>query len=174
MFVEFKNYYLPIKESKQKWILLKTLVGFLNSKGGTIYIGIEDNEGQVVGQEIKRKQRDEFLLFIKTLADKIVPPVDFFNREEVLKISPRSVLSTSPWLPTKCLITNTSSKSLLNRGTHPRHTILVKKLSFPSKAPAKSMKSYMPFTGITWEASFKSEARHFSKKWPGRRLLRMK
>lgn len=84
MFVEFKNYYLPIKESKQKWILLKTLVGFLNSKGGTIYIGIEDNEGQVVGQEIKRKQRDEFLLFIKTLADKIVPPVDFFNREEVL------------------------------------------------------------------------------------------
>jgi predicted HTH transcriptional regulator len=40
MFIEFKNYFLPIKESKQKWIILKTLVGFLNSKGGTIFIGV--------------------------------------------------------------------------------------------------------------------------------------
>ena len=38
--VEFKNYFLPLKDSKPKWILLKTMVGFLNSKGGTIYIGI--------------------------------------------------------------------------------------------------------------------------------------
>lgn len=37
--VELKNFALPIKEQKHKWILLKTICGFLNSKGGTIYIG---------------------------------------------------------------------------------------------------------------------------------------
>jgi predicted HTH transcriptional regulator len=55
MFIEFKNYYLPLKESKQKWIILKTITGFLNSKGGTIYIGVEDKKGEVMGLELSRK-----------------------------------------------------------------------------------------------------------------------
>lgn len=38
--IEHKNYQLPLKDSKHKWILLKTIVSFLNSKGGTIYIGV--------------------------------------------------------------------------------------------------------------------------------------
>jgi len=41
IFNEFRNYELPIKDNKHRWSLLKTLTGFLNSKGGTIYIGIE-------------------------------------------------------------------------------------------------------------------------------------
>jgi len=31
------------------------MVAFLNSKGGTIYIGVDDNSGKVYGVEIKRK-----------------------------------------------------------------------------------------------------------------------
>ena len=37
----------------------------------------------MLGQQIKRKHQDEFQLFIKGLADKISPAVDFVNKEEV-------------------------------------------------------------------------------------------
>lgn len=47
--VELKNYPFPIKEAKHRWSLLKTIVSLLNTKGGTIYIGVEDNGGQVQG-----------------------------------------------------------------------------------------------------------------------------
>lgn len=43
--VEYKNYNLPIREDKARRTLVKTIVSFLNSKGGTIYIGVEDNKG---------------------------------------------------------------------------------------------------------------------------------
>ena len=81
--IEYKHYILPIKEAKQKWIILKTIVGFLNSKGGTIYIGVDDAQGQVIGQTIARKDQDEFQLFLKGLIEKIRPEVDLVNREEV-------------------------------------------------------------------------------------------
>lgn len=32
--------------------LLKTIISFLNSKGGTIYIGVEDNKGEVKGVQM--------------------------------------------------------------------------------------------------------------------------
>lgn len=83
MVIQFKNYFLPIKESKQKYILLKTITGFLNSKGGTIYIGVEDTKGVVQGQKISRKEQDEFMLFIKFFVEKIRPAVDLVNKEEV-------------------------------------------------------------------------------------------
>ena len=38
--IEFKNYNLPIKEEKPMRTLLKTILSFLNSQGGTIYIGV--------------------------------------------------------------------------------------------------------------------------------------
>ena len=38
--IEYKNYNLPIKEEKPARTMLKTIVSFLNSKGGTIYIGV--------------------------------------------------------------------------------------------------------------------------------------
>jgi len=49
LITEYKNYQLPLKDEKSKWVILKTIVSFLNCKGGTIYIGVEDNEGAVVG-----------------------------------------------------------------------------------------------------------------------------
>ena len=42
MTIEFKNYSFPIRESYLKHVLLKTIVAFLNSKGGTILIGVDD------------------------------------------------------------------------------------------------------------------------------------
>jgi predicted HTH transcriptional regulator len=47
--VEYKNYSIPIKEEKPMRTLVKTVISFLNSKGGTIYIGVEDSKGEVKG-----------------------------------------------------------------------------------------------------------------------------
>jgi predicted HTH transcriptional regulator len=41
--IEYKKYYLPIKDHQPKWILLKTIIAFLNSKGGTIFMGVDDS-----------------------------------------------------------------------------------------------------------------------------------
>lgn len=62
-----KNYYFPIKDQKTKWNLLKAICAYLNSKGGTIYVGVEDKDGKVMGNVIQRKEQDEFKLFIKQL-----------------------------------------------------------------------------------------------------------
>lgn len=109
--IEFKEYYLPIKDSKHKWILLKTMVGFLNSKGGVIYVGIEDNQGRVIGQKLARKEKDDFLLFIKSLGDRIIPAVDFYNKEEVHMIFLRSASSMCLLLPANSSRASISSKS---------------------------------------------------------------
>jgi len=55
MTVEFKNYSFPIKESFLKENLLKTIVGFMNSKGGTIFMGVNDSNGSVQGVRLGRK-----------------------------------------------------------------------------------------------------------------------
>jgi predicted HTH transcriptional regulator len=44
-----------LKEAKHKFSLLKTVCAMLNSKGGTIYIGAEDNTGEVKGVSLLRK-----------------------------------------------------------------------------------------------------------------------
>lgn len=49
LITEYKNFQLPLKDDKSKVTLLKTIVSFLNSQGGTIYIGIEDKQGSVQG-----------------------------------------------------------------------------------------------------------------------------
>lgn len=53
--IELKNYTFPIRDQKHKWILLKTIVSLLNSKGGTIFMGAEDKTGEVIGLQISRK-----------------------------------------------------------------------------------------------------------------------
>jgi predicted HTH transcriptional regulator len=55
MVVEFKNYSFPIKGSFLKLTLLKTIVGFMNSKGGTLYMGVDDASGNVEGVTLGRK-----------------------------------------------------------------------------------------------------------------------
>lgn len=47
--IELKNYPFPIKENRHRWNLLKTICSFLNSKGGTIFIGADDTTGEVRG-----------------------------------------------------------------------------------------------------------------------------
>lgn len=63
--VEYKNYNLPIREEKGRRILTKTIVSFLNSKGGTIYIGVEDNKGEVRGVELYEEDKADFTKFLK-------------------------------------------------------------------------------------------------------------
>ena len=81
--IELKNYIFPIKEHKHKWNLLKTICSFLNSKGGTIFIGAEDKTGEVKGIMVQRKQLDDFRLFVQQLTEKIKPDVDLSDKEEV-------------------------------------------------------------------------------------------
>ena len=59
-----------------KQILLKTIVAFLNSKGGTIFMGIDDSNGEVVGLTLGRRDMDEFKLMIKHMLEKVQPMVD--------------------------------------------------------------------------------------------------
>ena len=81
--IEYKNYEVPLKEDKAKRTMLKTIVSFLNSRGGTIYIGINDSSGAVEGQVLDRKQSDNFRLWLKQLLEKVHPRVDLSNRQEV-------------------------------------------------------------------------------------------
>ncbi len=53
--IELKNYPIPIKDQSHKLKLLKTIISFLNSKGGTIYIGAVDETREVVGVVTQRK-----------------------------------------------------------------------------------------------------------------------
>jgi len=71
-------------ENKHKWTLLKTIVSFLNTKGGTIYIGVEDTNCKVVGKLLPSKTRDEFKLYLLQLVEKIQPQVDLIQKEEII------------------------------------------------------------------------------------------
>jgi predicted HTH transcriptional regulator len=55
VFTEFRNYELPVRDNRQRWGLLRTLTGFLNSRGGTIFIGVEESQGEVRGMALNRK-----------------------------------------------------------------------------------------------------------------------
>lgn len=55
--VDYKDYYYPF--SYDKMLILKKLVcGFLNSKGGTILLGIDD-DSVVKGITLSYKEQDE-------------------------------------------------------------------------------------------------------------------
>lgn len=81
MCLEYKNYKLPLNDGKPKLILLKAITGFLNSKGGTLYIGVRDFEGTVEGVVMSRKEQDEMTRVILELTDRIEPRLDYNNRE---------------------------------------------------------------------------------------------
>ena len=57
-FTEFKNYFYPLDEDQEKEIK-RQYCGFLNNKGGRIYIGIKD-ERIVKGIELTYKEEDSF------------------------------------------------------------------------------------------------------------------
>lgn len=78
--IELKNYSVPIKDQRHKWNLLRTICSLLNSKGGTIFIGAEDQTGEVKGISIQRKDQDDFKIFIQQLTERIQPKVDLSDR----------------------------------------------------------------------------------------------
>jgi hypothetical protein len=61
-----------------------------------------------MGLELSRKEQDEFLLFIKVFVEKIRPPVDLVNKEDVIFSQYRSPSSMCPSLPTRSSRGNTS------------------------------------------------------------------
>ena len=102
--LEFKQTFQRCIKTKQKeqhieTSALKTLVGFLNTDGGTLLIGIEDS-GEILGVEVEREKHhknsnDKFMLHVK---DKIksrigieaLPDIDMrfveIGDEEVFRI----------------------------------------------------------------------------------------
>jgi hypothetical protein len=79
--VEFKQTLsLDIKsEKKEKWIensIKKTIAGFLNSRGGTLLIGVEDNKNICgINTELKKlfkENEDNFLLHLRNMIDKSI------------------------------------------------------------------------------------------------------
>lgn len=65
--VEFRMESVPFKEDSVKWSIVKAIISFLNSKGGTIYVGIESKKGKVQGLFLEHKERDSFKLTLKQL-----------------------------------------------------------------------------------------------------------
>ena len=57
-FIEFKNYFYPLDEEQEQEIK-RQYCGFLNSKGGRIYIGIKDQK-MVSGIQLTYKEQDSF------------------------------------------------------------------------------------------------------------------
>lgn len=80
---EYLLYPIPIRDNKEKWNILRAVISFLNAKGGTIYIGIDSEQGQVKGVFLERKERDSFKLTFKQLIERIYPKVDLNIRQEV-------------------------------------------------------------------------------------------
>lgn len=72
---EYKNYNFPLGE-KQKFIMQKTICGFLNTQGGRIYIGIRDSDQKVVGLELTTKDQDNIVLEVDNLLKDITPYVE--------------------------------------------------------------------------------------------------
>lgn len=90
--VEFKstarrNLFNNKKDPKIEWMVIKTLCAFLNSSGGTLLIGIDD-EGNTIGIErdydfVHRKNRDGWGLWLNDLASNalgITASTDLFVR----------------------------------------------------------------------------------------------
>jgi predicted HTH transcriptional regulator len=67
MSTEYKEYLLPLREERVRWDVLKTIVSFLNSYGGVLYLGIDQTKGTVMGQKLEKKEQDTFKLFMKQL-----------------------------------------------------------------------------------------------------------
>ena len=63
--LEFKNYRYPPFNRIKNETLRKTICGFLNCKGGIIFIGIEENlttkKHKVVGEIYTESMKEEFL-----------------------------------------------------------------------------------------------------------------
>lgn len=69
-FNEFKQYCKKIDPN----IITKYICAFLNVRGGTLFLGIND-QGLVKGIHMVRKKRDEFILEIDQLLKKFTPPL---------------------------------------------------------------------------------------------------
>ena len=78
--IEFKDCTWPLSQEKED-ILRKTICGFLNSKGGRLYIGIREykqssnSDTKVVGIKLNPKEKDEMALKIVNLTCGITPSI---------------------------------------------------------------------------------------------------
>jgi predicted HTH transcriptional regulator len=64
---EFKDYRWPLENESIRFHLTKTVVGFLNTNGGIIYVGLKEDKNKFVevkGIELSKKQKEDFLYFM--------------------------------------------------------------------------------------------------------------
>ncbi|MBN2156486.1 MAG: putative DNA binding domain-containing protein, partial [Candidatus Lokiarchaeota archaeon] len=100
-FVEFKaalrwNIHTNAPDNRIEHSLLKTVVAFMNSDGGTLYVGVAD-DGEIVGIEEDRFPNDDkFLLHFGNLFnDKIGRQFTKYIDYEIVKINGKSVMKAN-------------------------------------------------------------------------------
>jgi hypothetical protein len=71
--VEMKNYTFPITSLKIKRILRSTINSLVNTRGGAIYLSVDDATGCVVGLPLTRKEQDLYRMSIEDLVREFTP-----------------------------------------------------------------------------------------------------
>lgn len=75
-FIEFKNYKLPLL-GQQMLKIKETVCGFLNTGGGRLYIGVNDQKQQVQGMYLNLKSKDKFIRYIDDCLIDVSPKIHF-------------------------------------------------------------------------------------------------
>lgn len=83
--IEYKNYSFPFDETRIN-ILKKTFCGFLNTEGGTIYLGVHENidtkKRKVLGMQLNESEKEDLLKSIRRIAESLSPDIltnKFYN-----------------------------------------------------------------------------------------------
>ena len=65
---EFKDYFWPLEKEEIVFHLVKTVIGYLNTTGGIVYVGLKESKDkfmEVKGIRLSDKERLEFLQFLQ-------------------------------------------------------------------------------------------------------------
>ncbi len=76
---EYKFYTFPFSQNKIM-TLCKTIVGFLNSAGGIIYLGIKEESNRLrktTGISLNEREKEELLVNVRQICEKIYPDIIF-------------------------------------------------------------------------------------------------
>ena len=93
---EYKNYYFPLNEDCNR-TLRRTIIAFLNTNGGRIYIGIRDYDQFVFGIELIGNGRDKIVCQIDDLLKDITPKVE--SDECITKFVPLKSIDDGKYIP---------------------------------------------------------------------------
>lgn len=103
---EYKNYALPLKAYHFE-ILTKTIVGFLNTSGGIIYLGIKEEENRlrsVVSIFLNEAKKEDFLFSFRQMIAENIEPEIIANKLYSIKFIPVRSEKTNCVIPGRYVI----------------------------------------------------------------------